>query len=861
MRSAISCLIFLAVATLAAAAQSSNAGTVTGFVVDPSGAAVPGAMVSLTGPAGYSHSVKADAKGGFGFTNVPLGTYVLGVAAKGFTFAGQTVVVESPVPIRLNLALRVASANATVQVEAVGATVLENQPATQTAVGQVALEQMPATAPGSDLAAVITNSSPNVAADANGFFHPQGDHAETTYVVDGQPISDQQSKLFSTAIPANALESLDLVTSAPSAAYGDKLGLVVRATTRSGLGDHRPTGNVQAYYGSFGTAGERTAFGIGGDKFGNFLALDGVRSGRFLDAPEFSPMHDIGNNLSGFDRVDWQPSPNDAVHLDLFAARNWFQVPNTYDQQSAGQDQRQRALTFNIAPSYQHIFSPNLLGTADVWLRRDHVNYYPSANPFDDRPATIGQNRFLTNFGTRLDLAYNRWRNNLSAGVQLMQTRLEEGFNLGITDPLFNAICVDASGNPVAAPNVANPSGCAAAGYAPNPKLNPGLVPFDLTRGGQQFVFHGRKNIDEYAAYLQDAINLGNFTLSPGLRVDRYLGLVSYTGWQPRVGGSYLVRPTDTVLRASYSREYESPYNENLILSSATGTGGLATNVFGAFAGMPLQPGRRNDFDLGFEQNITPMVQVSGDYFWKFTNDAFDFDTLFSTPIAFPINWRKSKIDGAGVRVSTKPLHGLSFNATLGHTRSRFFGPENGGIIFNSPLDTGAFRIDHDQVFQQTTEVRYQCRPNIWTIFTWRYDSGLVAGYFAGPNGLANALALDADQQAAIGFFCGAQVATLAAPITSCTVPFPQWGASRVVIPAPGTENDDTNPPRIAPRHLFDIAIGDDSLARTELGRMSARLIVTNLTNRQALYNFLSTFSGTHFVAPRTAEVQLGLTF
>ena len=94
----------------------------------------------------------------------------------------------------------------------------------------------------------------------------------------------------------------------------------------------------------------------------------------------------------------------------------------------------------------------------------------------------------------------------------------------------------------------------------------------------------------------------------------------------------------------------ETPYNENLVLSSATGGGGLATNVFGAYASAPLRPGHRNQYSAGLEQGIKKYVQLEANYFWKFTKDAFDFDTLFNTSVAFPIEWRQSKIDGVSFR-------------------------------------------------------------------------------------------------------------------------------------------------------------------------------------------------------------------
>ena len=80
-------------------------------------------------------------------------------------------------------------------------------------------------------------------------------------------------------------------------------------------------------------------------------------------------------------------------------------------------------------------------------------------------------------------------------------------------------------------------------------------------------------------------------------------------------------------------------------------------------------------------------------------------------------------------------------------------------------------------------------------------------------------------------------------------------------IPKPGTENDDHNPPRVAPRHLFDIAVGEDNLFNGDRYKWSLRFTVINLSNKYALYNFLSTFSGTHYVTPRTETVELGFHF
>ena len=81
------------------------------------------------------------------------------------------------------------------------------------------------------------------------------------------------------------------------------------------------------------------------------------------------------------------------------------------------------------------------------------------------------------------------------------------------------------------------------------------------------------------------------------------------------------------------------------------------------------------------------------------------------------------------------------------------------------------------------------------------------------------------------------------------------------IIPAPGTENDDHNPPRIAPRNLFDVSVGEDNLFHGDRYKWSLRLTAINVTNKVALYNFLSTFSGTHYVTPRALTAELGFHF
>src|SRR5260370_4732196 len=282
-------------------------------------------------------------------------------------------------PITANLSLKVASEVTTMTVQA-DESMMESDHSAHQDVDRSSFLKLPNFDPGGQLSQAITYSTGAVAADANGFFHPLGDHAQTTMVIDGQPISDQQSKLFSTQIPTNALQGMELISGSPDAQYGDKSSLIVNATTRSGLGAPKAFGEIQSQWGSFGTWGGSATLGFGGPKYGNFIALNRVRSGPFLATPELQPIHDRGNNESIFDHFDWQPGSGDALHLNLFTARNWFQVPNSYDQLS--QDQKQRVLTGSVAPGDQHTFNAHSLLTANPYVRRDQLTYYSTPDPF-----------------------------------------------------------------------------------------------------------------------------------------------------------------------------------------------------------------------------------------------------------------------------------------------------------------------------------------------------------------------------------------------------------------------------------------------------------------------------------------------
>ncbi len=454
----------------------------------------------------------------------------------------------------------------------------------------------------------------------------------------------------------------------------------------------------------------------------------------------------------------------------------------------------------------------------------------------------------MTNAGARSEFTYTRGRHNAIVGGEFKHTFLAEQFATGLTDSTYNSPCLAQDGAPSVDTSLRDPSQCFQAGLAANPSYLPGLLSLDLTRGGTIYSFHGKTDIKQLEFWGQDFIRFGDLQLKLGLRYDKYNGLVRTDGLQPRVGLTYGQSRLRTTLRGDYSRVFLTPYNENLIVASSNGPGSPSASL-GAADSNVLSTATRNQFNIGFTTALKH-ISFSGEYLWKFTYGAYDFDVLLNSPLTFPTQFHKSKIDGGLVRVTFLPSHGLGGFFTVSHTRSRLFGPQTGGVSFSAPY-SDVVRPDHDEGLAMNLNLRYQLgKRGPWIDTSYRYDGGLVS--VATPN-IPAALHLTGDEQQQMGLHCGNAFATVSAPLRSCNGPI---GATRIRIPAPGTYDADKNPARIAVRNTVDLAIGEDNLISHENQSLGVRVAVVNLNNTSALYNYLSTFSGTHFLTPRSVTVE-----
>jgi hypothetical protein len=218
-------------------------------------------------------------------------------------------------------------------------------------------------------------------------------------------------------------------------------------------------------------------------------------------------------------------------------------------------------------------------------------------------------------------------------------------------------------------------------------------------------------------------------------------------------------------------------------------------------------------------------------------------------------------------------VRGFSAYFVTSSVAARFFPPQVAGAGATVGQTGLPFRIDHDEKFNQTTHLQYSIPDRkfvggLWGGFNWRYDSGLVAGNApcygtTDPNSPCGATSttlngapaismvdafgvpLTADEEFQAGFMCNGQHATPTNPLPA-VCPASEFTSSLISIPAPNTGDNDKNPQRIAPRNLFDASLGKDNIFHKEHYKVNLDLTAINVTNKYALYNFLSTFSGTH---------------
>jgi outer membrane cobalamin receptor len=670
---------------------------------------------------------------------------------------------------------------------------------TRHAVSVTRIERMPVAVTSRGLESVLV-AFPGFAQNANGAIHPRGAHNQMTFVIDDLAISDQLTGAFANSLDVGVVQTTELMTGNIPAEFGSKVSGVAVLNSRSGTGTGRPlTGALSTAAGGFGTVQGSVQLGGERGRVGYFGSLTTMRTDRFLDQVSLDNLHNEGHFTRGFGRLDVRLSDRSRLRVNAMGGGSRFELTNLRSQHAAGQDQRQALNDVSVWSSLLRTLDTSSTLDATAGYRSTTAVLRPSAG---DTPVTAAQNRRLSTYSGSVRYTRSVGDHLVRAGAEIKRFPVEEWFSMAVTSPSFNDPGSD--------------------------RYNDALLPYDLTRGGSLFVFDDRRTGTQVGVYAETSLSLGNVSLKAGLRHDEYRFLVNGRQLQPRVGIAYRVPGRDLVVRASYNRNYQTPPNENLLLSNSEAASRLApASVRDALGGAyrPIRPERQDVYEAGVQFAAGPLLTVDASVFRKDSRDQQDNNNFFDTGIIFPTTLRRIEVTGLEARVSMLPRRGWSGSLSATTGRAVSSPPFTGGLFLGQDavdlLSAGPFLIDHDQRLGVHGLMTFDPAGPFWVGGSVRYDSGLVSN----PSDPA---------------------VVAADPDFHDLLPYVDLGAET---------------PRVRPRTIADVACGYDLVDARGRRTWGLQLQITNLTNRTALYNFQSVFVGTRLVQPRTVSVRIARNF
>jgi len=778
--------------------SQSRVGSIQGVVKDPTGALVPDAKVTVSQPVtGYKQTAQTDSAGTFKLVNIPFNTYKVHAEATGFQPADESVDLETTIPLNLDLSLSLEQATAAVSISTAGAMLETDRTSSDTDLNQTILERPLGAAPSRAIESMVA-STPGFVTDDNGRMHPRGSESQVQYVIDGVPVTDNMSAIFSTSLDARTLRTVEVLTGGIPAEFGDKLAGVINVNTRSGL--EGPTqGGVSFSGGSFSTGEIAADFATHTKNFGFLTNLSASTSQRYLDPPSLDNFHNFGRTGKGFFRLDYQFDSNNTIRGVFNFGGSNFQVPNKFFQEVAGQDQKQRLRDNSQNISYQHIFSPNSVAQFSFFHRQGNAKLISN---LASTPVVANQDRTLQNYGGIGSLSLTRGKHNIKLGGQFTITPVDEHFSFYPTVPFPDL--EDGNGN-----------------VFPNP-----VNDFNVTH---PFIFNGSKTGRTLSAYVQDRFTVfPNLTLDVGVRYDNYRLLIGEQAVSPRLGFAYYIPRTKTTLRASYNRLFQPPPAENLLLASSPDAAAISpiSVLQGVTTLEPVLPDKEHAFEAGAQQLLSKYFRLNLTLYQKRIKNFSDKDQFFETGVIFPIAISSGRVTGEELRLETTDIHG--FRGFVSYANARAFGvtPIKGGLFLGEDpqdlfLNGLKFANDHDQRNEAQFQLSYNHRSGVYATFNGRYDSGVPTDVEPGAT-LADFVADGFD---------------------------------------PRLYNEiDFQRGRVRPRMILDFSVGAD-LMQKERVSMNVQFDVQNLTNELFLYNFESVFSGTHIGYPRLFSGRLSFRF
>jgi hypothetical protein len=670
-------LILLALPVLA----QSNAGELRLRVTDPTGLGVRCRVEMVSVANQFRQEYTTDGDGNLFAWRLPFGLYRIEVTHESFAPYSQLAEVRSAVPSEYTIKLSLAALNTSVTVTDQATLIDPERAGSVNRIGEETIENRVTSLPGRSLQDLV-NSQPGWLYEGNAVLHPRGSEYQTQVVVDGVPMTDNRSPGFAPEIEADDVESLSVYTANFPAEYGRKMGGVIEVTTKKDArqGLH---GELALSGGSFDTGGAYAMTQYTTDKNTFGVSANGDFTARYLNPPVVQNFANVAS--TGDFSARYERDFSDKDHLSLLWRHELarFEIPNEQVQQQAGQLQTEAETETSGTVSYQHIFSPNVLGTV-VGMVRDDVNSLQS-NQFST-PILASQDRGFREGYVKGSVSIHHGRHEWKAGIEADFYNLHEAFSDVITD---------------------------------SNQFDPGTP--------ASFNFFSRGYDREQSAFVQDFVRLGNWSLSAGLRWDHYQLVVDKNAVSPRLGVARYFPSADLVIHASYDRIFQTPAFENILLSSSSRVQSLNPKVLR----LPVEPSLGNYYEVGITKGLFKTLKFDASYFQRHVDNFADDDQLLNTAISFPIAFNKASIYGAEAKLDLPHWKQLSGYVSYSYMVGSVYFPVTGGLFLGEDTSAalselgGRFWVSQDQRNTLRTRFRYEVTPRVWVAAGTQYGSGL----------------------------------------------------------------------------------------------------------------------------------------
>jgi outer membrane cobalamin receptor len=659
----------------------SNSGELRLKVTDPDGFGAKSSVQLVSEVNQFRKTLVTDEGGNLVAKLLPFGVYRLEVQREGFAAFSDSIEIRSAIPAEYHVTLRINPMSTSVTVNDADTLIDPHRPGTINRIGKDTITDRVTSLPGRSLQDLV-NSQPGWLYEGNAVLHPRGSEYQTQLVVDGIPLTDNRSPSFGPEIDADEVQSMSIYTAGIPAEYGRKMGGVVEMVTtkdsRQGL-----HGEAVLAGGSFATADGYvlTEYGWGKNTVGG--SAQGAMTSRYLNPPVLQNYTNTGTTGDFGVSYERDFTNHDRLSLSVRHELSRFLVPNEQIQQAAGQRQdRDNFETIGIA-SYQHLFSPNVVGDLHTMVRDASEGL--SSNPLSTPIIAFQDNGFREGY-FKATISIHHSSQEWKAGVESDSTFLRERFSDVITD--FT-------------------------------RFDPGTpAGFGFSRSRPSF---------EQSAFVQDLVRLGKWTVSAGLRWDHYQLLVNQNAVSPRLGVSRYFHSPDLVLHASYDRVFQTPDYENVLLSSSHEVVSLNPQVLR----LPVEPSHGNYYEVGLTKGFFQRLRLDVNYFNRSVSNFADDDQLLDTAISFPIAFRKANIYGVEGKLDIPHWGRLSGFVSYSYMVGTAYLPVTGGLFLgNDASDAlsqtqGRFWVSQDQRNTVRTRFRCQLAQRLWAALGAEYGSGL----------------------------------------------------------------------------------------------------------------------------------------